>query len=63
MNIDVKVRNTAEDKYLLDRNFRSKWDYKVSSEVLSSERSRIDAIDEASLDFAEKMISIVLEGF
>ena len=63
MNIDVKVKDTSEDKYLIDKSFRSKWDYKVSSEVLSSERARLDAIDEASRDFAERMVSIIVDGF
>ncbi len=63
MNIDVKVRDVSSDKYLVDQTFRSKWDYTVSSEVLSSERARIDAIDEASRDFAERMVSIIVEGF
>ncbi len=63
MNIDVKVKDTSKNKFLIDQTFRSKWTYKVSSELLSSERARIEAIDEASSDFAEKMISIVVEGF
>tara|TARA_B100000959_G_scaffold258520_1_gene293468 strand:+ start:362 stop:895 length:534 start_codon:yes stop_codon:yes gene_type:complete len=63
MNIDVKVKDTSKDKFLIDQTFRSKWTYSVSSEMLSSERARIEAIDEASSDFAEKMISIVVEGF
>lgn len=63
MNIDVKVRDTSNDRYLVDQQFNSKWDYKVTSEVLTSERARIDAIDQASRDFAEKMIGIIIEGF
>lgn len=63
MNIDVKVKDTSKNKFLIDQAFRSKWDYKVSSGLLSSERARIEAIDEASSDFAEKMISIIVEGF
>lgn len=63
MNIDVKVRDTENDKYLVNQMFRSKWDYKVTSEVLSSERARINAIDEASRDFAQKMIGIIIDGF
>lgn len=63
MSIEVKVRNTSNDKYLVNRKFNSKWDYKVSSEVLTSERARINAIDQASRDFAEKMIGIIIEGF
>ncbi len=63
MNIDVKVKDASKNKFLIDQTFRSKWTYKVSSELLSSERARIEAIDEASSDFAEKMIGIVVEGF
>ena len=63
MDIDVKVKDTSKNKLLIDQTFRSKWDYKVSSELLSSERARVEAIDEASSDFAEKMISILVEGF
>lgn len=63
MNIDVKLQDTDTKKNLIDQKFRSKWDYKVTSEVLSSERARINAIDEASRDFAERMVSIVIEGF
>jgi hypothetical protein len=63
MNIDVKLQDTVTNKNLIDQKFRSKWDYKVASEVLSSERARINAIDEASRDFAERMVSIVIEGF
>tara|TARA_B100000315_G_scaffold83731_1_gene76754 strand:+ start:8715 stop:9248 length:534 start_codon:yes stop_codon:yes gene_type:complete len=63
MNIDVKVKDTSENKFLIDQTFKSKWTYEVSSALLSSERARIEAIDEASSDFAEKMIGIVVEGF
>ncbi len=63
MNIDVKLQDTDTKKNLIDQKFRSKWDYKVTSDVLSSERARINAIDEASRDFAERMVSIVIEGF
>jgi len=63
MNIDVKLQDSDSKENLIDREFRSKWDYKVTSEVLSSERARINAIDEASRDFAERMVSIVIEGF
>ncbi len=63
MNIDVKVKDTSKKKFLVNQTFRSKWTYKVSSELLSSEMARIEAIDEASNDFAEKMISIVVDGF
>ncbi len=63
MNIDVKLQDTDTKKNLIDQQFKSKWDYKVTSEVLSSERARINAIDEASRDFAERMVSIVIEGF
>ncbi len=63
MNIDVKVRDASKDKNLIDQIFKSKWNYEVSSELLSSERARIDAIDEASKDFARKMVSLIVEGF
>lgn len=63
MNIAVKVKDIANDKFLVDQISRTKWDYKVSSEVLSSEMARVEAIDEASRDFAEKMVSIIVEGF
>ena len=63
MNIHVKVQDPARNKYLIDQTFRSRWDYEVSSEVVSSERARINAIDEASRDFSERMISIIIEGF
>lgn len=63
MDIHVKVKDVAKGEYFIDKLFKSKWDYKVSSELLSSERARNDAIDEASKDFAVKMVSIVVEGF
>ena len=63
MNIEVKVKDTSKNKFLIDQTFRSKWTYEVSSDLLYSERSRNEAIDKASSDFAEKMISIVVEGF
>ena len=63
MTIDVKVRDAAKDKYLVNQTFRTKWDYTVSSELVSSERARYEAIGEASKDFADKMVSIIIEGF
>jgi outer membrane lipopolysaccharide assembly protein LptE/RlpB len=63
MKIHVKVKDTSKNKFLIDGIFPSRWTYKVSSELLSSERARNEAIDEASSDFAKKMISIVVEGF
>ncbi|MFV1951473.1 MAG: LPS assembly lipoprotein LptE [Nitrospinota bacterium] len=63
MDISVKLKDVIENKVLIDQVLKSKWDYGVNKELVSTEARRIAAIKDASRDFAQRLISITIEGF
>ena len=63
MDFHVVLTNRAKNEQMLDQTFNTKWHYKVSTEITDSESQRRDAIREASIDAAERMVSLVIEGF
>lgn len=63
MKVRIGAIDTIKDKALIEQDIHTTWDYRAESSVVSTESARRKAITEASRYLAQKMVSIIAEGF
>lgn len=63
LNVTVKVTERVAGTVHLDQKIRTRWDYRASSSVISSEVSRQEALSQAYRDLAERLVSLLLDQF
>lgn len=60
---EVTVRDQVHKKLWLKQRLSTETDFKVSSNVASSDQAETDATRQGSQDFAQQFLSLVMEGF
>lgn len=63
LNVTVKVTERVAGTVHLDQKLRTRWDYRASSSVTSSEASRQEALSQAYRDLSERLVSLLLDQF
>jgi len=63
LNVTVKVTERVAGTVHLDQKLRTRWDYRASSSVTSSEVSRQEALSQAYRDLSERLVSLLLDQF
>ncbi|TDJ50363.1 MAG: hypothetical protein E2O44_04125 [Nitrospina sp.] len=63
LNVTVKVTERVAGTVHLDQKLRTRWDYRASSSVISSEASRQEALSQAYRDLSERLVSLLLDQF
>lgn len=63
LNVTVKVTERVAGTVHLDQKLRTRWDYRASSSVISSEVSRQEALSQAYRDLSERLVSLLLDQF
>ncbi len=63
LNVNVKVTDRTEGTVHLNKKLQTRWDYRASSSVTSSEISRQEALSQAYRDLSERLVSLLLDQF
>ena len=63
LNATVKVTDRTEGTVHLDQKLRTRWDYRATGSVTSSEASRQEALSQAYRELSERLVSLLLDQF
>ncbi|MFQ5482208.1 MAG: LPS assembly lipoprotein LptE [Nitrospinaceae bacterium] len=63
LGIEMVARDQVKKSAYLRENFRTRWDYRASANVVDSESERQKALDQAYRDVATRLISILIDQF
>ena len=63
LTVTVKVTDRVEGSVHLDKKLATRWDYRASSNVTSSEASRQEALSQAYRELSERLVSLLLDKF
>lgn len=56
-----RLQNLGENRLIWEESFATKFEYRVSPNIVETEKARINALQKASRELAQELISIVLE--
>lgn len=63
ISVNILVKDTVKNKTHLKEKFRTRWDYRSSGEIVSSEAQRQEALNEAYRELATRIVSLVIDKF
>lgn len=63
IGVAIDVHDQVKNKRFMKQKFRTKWDYRASSDVVGTEFARLAALDEAYRELANQLVSIIIEQF
>lgn len=63
LGVDVLVKERGKLEPYMQQKFKTKWDYKTSSNVVNTESARQEALEEAYRDLANRLVSLLIEKF
>lgn len=63
LGVDVEVYDQVKKKVYLKENYQTKWNYIAPQDVASAEEARQEALREAYRDFANRVLSQVIDNF
>ncbi|PIQ97866.1 MAG: hypothetical protein COV67_02035 [Nitrospinae bacterium CG11_big_fil_rev_8_21_14_0_20_56_8] len=63
VGLQVEAMDQVKKRVLLKQNFLTKWDYRITADVVDAERARQDALDQAYSDLANRLVSVLIEQF
>ncbi len=63
LGVDVKVYDQAKKKIYLEENYQTKWNYIAPQDVTNAEEARQEALREAYRDFANRVLSQIIDNF
>ena len=63
LDVTVKATDRTEGTVHLDQKLQTRWDYRASGSVISSEVSRQEALSQAYRELSERLVSLLLDQF
>ncbi|MBI5426861.1 MAG: hypothetical protein HZA02_01130 [Nitrospinae bacterium] len=63
LGVEIEMTDEVKKKPYLKQKFNTRWDYKSTTSVTSSEVARQEALNQAYRDLANRLVSIVIEKF
>ena len=63
LGIDLKVTDQVKNKIFMEKELKTQWDYKSTSDVATTERARLEAADLAFQDLGRRLVSLLVDQF
>ena len=60
LGVEVEVIDKINDKLYMKNKFKTKWDYKATSDIVDTESARLAALDEAYKELGNRLVSLLL---
>ena len=63
VEIDLTITDQIKNKIFIKEKFKTQWDYKSTSDVATTERARLEALDLAFEDLGRRLVSLIVDQF
>jgi len=61
--VQLKVTDQVKNKIFIEKEVRTQWDYKSTSDIATTERARLKAADLAFQDLGRRLVSLLVDQF
>jgi len=61
--VQLKVTDQVKNKIFIEKEVRTQWDYKSTSDIATTERARLKAADLAFHDLGRRLVSLLVDQF
>ena len=63
LEIDLKVTDQVKNEILIKKKLKQQWDYKSTPDLADTETARLEALDQAYIDFGNRLVSLIIDQF
>ncbi len=63
LGVEVEVIDKINDEPYMKDKFTTKWDYKVTADIVGAETSRLAALEEAYNELGNRLVSLLIDQF
>ena len=63
LGVEVEVIDKVNDKPYIQKKFKTKWDYKATSDIVDTESARLAALEEAYKELSNRLVSLLIDQF
>ena len=63
LEIDLKVTDQVKSKIFIKKKLKQQWDYKSTPDLADTETARLEALDQAYIDFGNRLVSLIIDQF
>ena len=63
LEIDLKVTDRVKNEILIKKELKQQWDYKSTPDLADTETARLEALDQAYIDFGNRLVSLIIDQF
>jgi len=63
LGVQLKVTDQVKNKIFMEKQLQTQWDYKSTTDVATTERARIEALDLAFQDLGRRLVSLLVDQF
>ena len=63
LEIDLKVTDQVKNEIFIKKKLKQQWDYKSTPDLADTETARLGALDQAYIDFGNRLVSLIIDQF
>jgi len=63
VEVELKVTDQIKNKIIIQEKLKTQWDYKSTSDIATTERARLEAIDLGFQDLGRRLVSLLIDQF
>jgi len=63
LGVEIEVIDKVNDKPYIKNKFKTKWDYKATSDIVDTESARLAALEEAYKELGNRLVSLLIDQF
>ena len=63
IEIELKVTDLIKNEIFMKENLKTQWDYLSSSDIATTERARLEALDLGFEDLGRRLVSLLIDQF
>ncbi len=63
VEVELQVTDQIKNKTLIKEKLKTQWDYKSTSDIATTERARLEALDLGFQDLGRRLVSLLIDQF
>ena len=63
LGVQLKVTDQVKNKIFMEKQLQTQWDYKSTSDIATTERARLEALDLGFQDLGRRLVSLLIDQF
>ena len=63
VEVELQVTDQIKNKILIKEKLKTQWDYKSTSDIATTERARLEALDLGFQDLGRRLVSLLIDQF